>query len=73
MWPLAMGAARLGQLRRGRRRSRAGARGGGKAHLGLVGARSLGGKAPDGGARRWPAATAAAGRGSGEGAQCRSK
>jgi hypothetical protein len=72
MWPLAMGAARLDQFRRGRRRSRpCRARGGGHAHLGLIGARSLGETAPDGGARRWPAATAAAGYGSCEGAQCR--
>jgi hypothetical protein len=36
-----------------------------------VGTRSLGGKAPDGGARRWLAATAAVCCGSGEGARCR--
>jgi hypothetical protein len=58
MWPMAMGAARLGQIRQGPGApGRVGAQGGGHAHLGLVGARSLGRKTPYGGAQRWPAVT----------------
>jgi hypothetical protein len=38
------------------------ARGRVHAHLGRVGARRLGGEGTDGGARRWPAVTAAAAR-----------
>jgi hypothetical protein len=53
MWPMAIGAARLSQIRRGRGApGRVGAQGGGHAHLGLAGARSLGGKAAHGGGRR---------------------
>jgi hypothetical protein len=66
-WPWGRrGSANSGEA--GGAPGRAGARGGGHAHLGLDCARSLGGRAPDGGARRWPAVTSAAGCGSGEGA-----
>jgi hypothetical protein len=69
-WPWGRrGSANSGEA--GGAPGRAGVRGRGHAHLGLVGARSLGGKAPDGGAWRWLAVTAVVGSGFGEGAQCR--
>jgi hypothetical protein len=57
-WPWRRrGSAKSGEA--GGAPGRVGAQGGGHAHLGLAGTRSLGGKTPYNGARRWPVVMAA--------------